>query len=123
MHNTNNQYNKALKPLARNLRKDSSKAEVRLWSELLSGKRLGGYGFLRQHSINNYIVDFMCKELQLIIEVDGCSHNSKTAEDERRDAELRALGFTVLRISDEEIMKDLSNVQRMLAAWIEQHSG
>ena len=120
MH-TNNNYNIKLKPLAENLRKDSTKAEVRLWCELLSGKRLKGFGFLRQRSINNYIVDIMCKELKLIIEVDGYSHNFKYEEDGKRDKELYDLGFTVVRFSHEEVMKDLPNVQRTLETWIDEH--
>ncbi|MGV3587488.1 MAG: endonuclease domain-containing protein [Adhaeribacter sp.] len=119
--NTNNHYNKNLKPLASNLRNDSTQAEIRLWCELLSGKRLGGYGFRRQRPVGPYIADFMCKELRLIIEVDGYSHNFKTEADVKRDAALKALSFTVLRFSDAEVMQDLSNVQRTLEAWIEQH--
>ncbi|GEO07019.1 endonuclease [Adhaeribacter aerolatus] len=117
----NNHYNRKLKPLARNLRNDSTKAEIRLWCELLSGKRLAGYGFRRQRPVGNYIADFMCKELKLIIEVDGYSHQFKTEADIQRDAELNALDFTVLRFSDAEVMQDLPNVQRTLEAWIEQH--
>ena len=121
MH-TNNQYNKALKPLANQLRKDSTKTEIRLWCELLSGKRLAGYGFLRQRTIGNYIVDFMCKELKLVIEVDGYSHNFKTEEDQKRDQVLNELELTVIRFSDKEVMKDLRNVQRTLEAFIESQS-
>ena len=116
-------YNKDLKPLARNLRNNSTKAEIRLWCELLAGKKLKGYGFLRQRSIQNYIVDFMCKELRLVIEVDGYSHNFKTEEDVKRDEALKTLGFTVLRFSDNEVMQDLPNVQRTLEAWIEGKTG
>jgi len=107
----NNDYNKKLKPLARNLRTDSTKAEVRLWSELLS-KGKTGYTFLRQRPISNFIADFLCKELKLIIEVDGYSHNFKVEDDPKRDQELAALGFTTLRFTDNEVMKDLSNVER-----------
>ena len=121
MH-TNNQYNKALKPLANQLRKDSTKSEIRIWCELLSGKRLAGYGFLRQRTIGNYIVDFMCRELKLVIEVDGYSHNFKTEEDLKRDKVLQGFGFTVLRFSDKEVMEDLRNVQLTLEAFIESHS-
>ena len=118
---TNNHYNKNLKPLARNLRHDSIKAEIRLWCELLSGKRLGGYGFRRQRPIGTYIADFMCLELKLIIEVDGYSHQFKTEADKERDNALTELGFTVLRFSDAEVMRDLPNVQRTLEIWIEKN--
>ena len=118
---TNSHYNKNLKPLARKLRNDSTKAEIRLWSELLSGKRLGGYSFRRQRPVGNYIADFMCQKLKLIIEVDGYSHNFKIEEDIKRDEVLAIFGFTVLRFSDAEVMKDLPNVQRTLEIWIEQN--
>ncbi|WP_205501481.1 endonuclease domain-containing protein [Rufibacter psychrotolerans] len=117
----NHHYNKKLKPLAKALRSDSTKAEIRLWCELLSKKKLG-YSFLRQRPIGNYIADFLCKELALIIEVDGYSHNFKTEEDAERDRSLKALGFTVLRFTDDEVMNDLSNVQRTLETWIAEKS-
>ncbi|MCJ8164151.1 DUF559 domain-containing protein [Pontibacter sp. E15-1] len=110
-------YNQNLKPLARNLRTDSTKAEVRLWCELLS-KGKTGYSFLRQRPIANYIADFMCKELKLIIEVDGYSHNFKTEEDIKRDKDLAELGFTTLRFTDDEVMKDLPNVERAIQGFI-----
>jgi len=113
----NNNYNKNLKSFAKKLRTESTKAEIQLWCELLS-KSKTGYTFLRQRPIGNYIVDFMCKELKLIIEVDGYSHNFKTAEDIARDSELADLGFTTLRFSDEEVMKDLANVERVIMAYI-----
>ena len=119
----NHHYNKSLKPLARNLRKDSTKAEIRLWCEMLSGKRMLGYGFRRQRPVGNYIADFLCKELNLIVEVDGYTHNFKTEEDAKRDADLQAMGFTVLRFSDREVMQDIANVRRTLEIWIEEKTG
>ncbi|WP_345167467.1 endonuclease domain-containing protein [Nibribacter koreensis] len=110
-------YNKNLKPLAKSLRADSTKAEIRLWCELLSKRKLG-YSFLRQRPIANYIADFLCKELMLVIEVDGYSHKFKTEEDAARDKVLSELGFTVLRFTDDEVMNDLPNVQRTLETWI-----
>ncbi len=114
-------YNKNLQPLARNLRNDSTKAEIRLWCELLSGKRLGGHGFRRQRPVGSYIADFMCPELKLIIEVDGYSHQFKSEEDIKRDEALGNLGYTVIRFSDAEVRNDLPNVQRTLEVWIEEN--
>lgn len=88
-----------------------------MWCEVLS-KGKTGYTFLRQRPIDNYIADFMCKELKLIIEVDGYSHNFKVDEDGERDKNLARLGYTILRLSDEEVMKDLANVERAIHAWI-----
>ena len=65
----------------------------------------------------------MCKELKLIVEVDGYWHNFKTEADEKRDKDLREMGFTVLRFSDKEVMQDLNNVQRTLEIWIEENGG
>ena len=66
-------YNPKLKELARELRNNSTKAEIILWLKL-KNKQLYGYDFHRQKPIDNYIVDFFCQELMLAIEVDGYSH-------------------------------------------------
>jgi very-short-patch-repair endonuclease len=113
----NHYYNKKLKPFAKTLRADSTKAEIRLWSELLNKRKLG-VPFLRQRPIGNYIADFLCKELKLIIEVDGYSHRHKTEDDAKRDNDLAELGFTVLRFTHDEVMHDLPNVHRTLETWI-----
>ena len=116
----NNYYNKSLKHLARNLRKQSTKAEIKLWGEALKAKQLKGYQFLRQRPVANYIADFMCKDLKLIIEADGATHNEDNYQaDQTRKAELEKLGFTVLRFHDEEIMNDIDNVRRSLENWVE----
>jgi len=82
-----------------------------------------GYGFLRQRPVLDYIVDFMCKELMLIIEVDGYSHGfeEQWALDKIRQHKLEDLGFTVLRFSDEEVLKDLDNVSRSIEGWVMHH--
>ncbi|MFD2248344.1 endonuclease domain-containing protein [Pontibacter ruber] len=113
----NHGYNKKLQPFVKVLRVTSTKAEVRLWCEVLrNGKQ--GYPFLRQRPLYNYIANFLCKDLKLIIEVDGYTHNFKTEEDAERDAVLAGYGFTTLRFTDEEVMKDLPNVQRTIEVWI-----
>ncbi len=116
-------YNKKLKELARNLRKHSTKAEIRLWSEVLRAGKMKGYTFLRQRPVLNYIADFMCKELKLIIEVDGATHNREEQwyKDRERQKELEEYGFTVLRFSDDEIQKNLEGVYKELERWIDNH--
>ncbi|MDB5138696.1 MAG: hypothetical protein JWR12_612 [Mucilaginibacter sp.] len=69
-------YNPKLKALARKLRKDMTYGEVLLWNELKEDK-LWGFDFDRQRCIDNYIVDFYCKDLMLAIEIDGMSHIMK----------------------------------------------
>lgn len=123
MNKANYYYNKSLKETARRLRKESTKAEVKLWNEVLRGSQIHGYTFLRQRLVLNYIVDFMCKELKLIVEVDGFSHEwAKQWElDKKRQKELEEVGFTVLRFTDEEVLDDIRNVQRVIELWIEDH--
>ena len=111
-------YNKKLKPLARELRNNSTKAEIRLWAELLRAKKLLDYPFLRQRPIDKYIADFLCKDLKLIIEVDGSSHNMKQEYDENRDKELLELGYTTLRFTNEEVLYNIENVKLALENWI-----
>jgi very-short-patch-repair endonuclease len=80
------QYNKNLKALARKLRKDMTFGEVLLWNELKEDM-FWGFDFDRQRCIDNYIVDFYCKDLMLAIEIDGMSHNYEEAflKDEKSD--------------------------------------
>jgi|SRR6185437_2859062 len=111
-------YGEHLKHLAKELRNHSTKAEVRLWTELLKAKQLMGYAFLRQRPVGNYIADFMCKKLGLIIEVDGITHAGREKEDKNRDAVLLELGFTVLRFTDEDVMENLDFVKETIINWI-----
>jgi len=115
----NNHYNKKLKFFAQSNRNFSTKAEIRIWCELLRNKKMLGFPFLRQRPIENYIADFLCKDLNLIIEIDGYSHQFKYEEDIERDARLKQLGFHVLRFTDDEITKHITNVERSIIQWID----
>ncbi|MEO1013389.1 MAG: endonuclease domain-containing protein [Bacteroidota bacterium] len=79
------------------LRQNLTSAEAYLWKQL-QHKKLEGRKFRRQHSIDNYIVDFYCAPEKLIIELDEAIHNNPVPaeKDEKRDIHLRNLGFTVL---------------------------
>ena len=79
-----------------------------------------GFPFLRQRPIDNYIADFFCKELKLIIETDGISHSWEGAaeRDQRRTDRLAALGYTVLRFDDEDVMKNIDYVRETIEQWI-----
>ena len=111
--NSYNHYNKILKPYARKHRNNSTQAEIRLWSKLLRNKQMLGYSFLRQRPIDNYIADFFCKELKLIIETDGISHHSEEAhmKDKIRTKRLNELGYHLIRFDDNEVMKNIENVR------------
>ena len=80
-----------------------------------------GYQFRRQRPVINYIADFMCKELMLVIEVDGYSHQFEEVirKDERKQAALETAGFTVLRFNDHEVLTDMKGVIEYLEDWIE----
>jgi len=114
-------YNSKLQPYANRLRKTMTKAEACLWKYLLRAKQMKGYGFRRQRPINKFIADFMCKELMLVIEVDGNSHKyEETIQKDRiKQRILEELGFKVLRFTDEEILKNLSVVSETIGCWIE----
>jgi very-short-patch-repair endonuclease len=102
-------YNQKLKQLSRNLRNNSTLAEVLLWNKLKK-RQMCGYQFMRQKPIGEYIVDFYCSKLKLIIEVDGETHRYKLTEDVERQDWLEDLGLSVLRFDDAEVKNDMKNV-------------
>ena len=114
-------YNKNLQPLASALRKNMTKAEACLWKYVLKGKQLKGYQFRRQRPVLNYIADFLCKELMLIIEVDGITHDTQeiVIKDKQREKNLIENGFKVVRFTDEEVLKNLDGVKTQLELLIE----
>ncbi len=111
-------YNPKLKQLSRELRNNSTLSEVLLWNQL-KGRKMKGYQFMRQKPIDNYIVDFFCSKLRLIIEIDGDSHIDKREEDEMRQRRLEGLGLTVLRFSDVEVKRQMDGVLRAIESWID----
>jgi very-short-patch-repair endonuclease len=115
-------YNPKLKSLAKALRKNMTLSEVLLWQEI-KGKQLLGYDFDRQRPIDNFIVDFYCKELQLAIEIDGDSHDYEyvRTNDERRQQILESLGVNFLRFDDIDIKTNISVVIEEIQDWIEQN--
>ena len=104
-------YNKSLKQISRNLRRNMTDAETLLWSKL-RGKQLKRYQFYRQKIIGNYIVDFYCPKSKLVIEVDGGQHYSAEGKekDKRRDDYMTREEITVLRFSDREVLGNLNAV-------------
>lgn len=114
-------YNKNLQPLANRLRNNMTKAEACLWKYALRAGKMSQWQFRRQRPVLNYIADFMCKELMLIIEVDGISHHWETTilKDEKKQLDLETAGFKILRFSDAEVLNDMSNVIRVIDYWLE----
>ena len=117
----NNFYNKNLKTFARENRKNMTKAEAKIWNDLLRKNQCFGLRFLRQRPILNYIVDFMCPELKLIIEIDGYSHlfDDVFENDLIRQKAIENLGYHFLRFTDDDVMKDFDNVIRTFEIYLE----
>jgi very-short-patch-repair endonuclease len=112
--------NPMLKSLARELRTHSTLSEILLWQQL-RGKKMLGYDFDRQKPIDDYIVDFFCKDLRLAIEIDGESHREKYHHDSQRQARLEQLGVCFLRFPDRMVKQEMSTVLRCIQNWIELH--
>ena len=107
-----NRFNKkGLKGLRQNLRNNMPPAERVLWRQL-QGKQLDGFKFRRQHSIDEFIVDFYCPKANLAIEVDGDSHygENERKDDTNRQSYLESLGIRVLRFTNKEISERLEGV-------------
>jgi very-short-patch-repair endonuclease len=113
-------YNQTLLPLARANRKNMTKSAACMWKYVLSKKQMNGYQFRRERPILNYIVDFVCLELMLIIEVDGMTHDDEVARmnDLQRDQKLNEVGFTVLRFSSWEVLNEITDVGITIGEWI-----
>ena len=107
-------YNPYLKQFSRDLRKGYQIAEIKLW-KCFRAKNIG-YAFRRQYPILNYIADFYCKQLDLVVEIDGNSHFSAEAQerDAERDRQMHAIGLKVIRVNDGEVRNDVESI----ANWI-----
>jgi very-short-patch-repair endonuclease len=117
----NSNYNANLQPFANKLRKEMTKAEACLWKYVLRAGKLQGYSFRRQRPISEFIVDFVCFDLKLVIEVDGYSHTliETQKKDEIKTKCLNKLGFDVLRFDNAEVINNISNVIRRLEEYVD----
>ncbi|MGI8599467.1 MAG: endonuclease domain-containing protein [Chitinophagaceae bacterium] len=112
-------YNKNLKEFSRRLRNKSTPGEILLWKKLRAGSMMN-YTFNRQKPINRYIVDFYCKPLNLVIEVDGAYHyeREQRIKDEERQKTLEEMGLKLLRFSEQEVRKDMDVVLKTIENYI-----
>ena len=101
-----------LRQYARDLRKNSTDAESRLWY-FLRANRLG-FKFRRQVPIKRFIVDFLCHEKRLIIELDGGQHQTNHVYDEQRTVELNQCGFQVLRFWNNDVLRETNTVLEVI---------
>jgi very-short-patch-repair endonuclease len=98
-----------LSTLAKGLRKNSTDAERALWRHL-SGKQFEGSKFRRQQPVGRYIVDFVCFEKKIVIEVDGGQHSDTRDQDALSDAWFKAQGFSVFRFWNHEVLQNIEGV-------------
>jgi very-short-patch-repair endonuclease len=102
------QTNKFAKPAAKQLRKTLTDAEIHLWHRL-RGEQLGAK-FRRQHPFENYVLDFVCLDHRLVVEVDGSQHADNLTYDVERTARLQSAGFSVLRFWNNEVLHETDAV-------------
>ena len=109
------EYNHNNIKLAKALRKNITKQELKLW-EMIRAGRFYGYKFKRQTPIGNYIVDFVCREAKIIIEIDGGQHNEvvNIKADEERTEYLSSNGYKVYRFWNNEVDQNIDGVYQKL---------
>lgn len=100
---------------ARELRKAMTPAEAALW-EHLRANRLDNFHFRNQQIFDGFIVDFYCHAAELVVEVDGPVHERQREYDEQRDAVIKRCGLTILRVTNEEIERDIEGVLSKIRA-------
>ena len=107
-------YNPRLKQFSRNLRNQGQMSEALLW-KCLKNKQTG-YTFNRQRPVLNFIADFLCLELNLVVEIDGGSHLSAEAQakDAERDRQMQAIGLTVIRVKDSDVRKNPERIAKYI---------
>ena len=106
-------YNKKLTERAKELRKSGNIAEVKFWEQVKNKKYLG-LDFDRQKIVGNFIVDFYCKDLGFVVEIDGSSHNDKIEYDFERDNYLKGLGLIVYHFTFSDVMNNLNGILKFL---------
>jgi very-short-patch-repair endonuclease len=98
---------------ARELRRNLTDAEKALWRHLRL-RQLGGFKFRRQQVIGKYIVDFICLEKRLILEVDGGQHLEQMTYDSKREDWLKSQGFRILRFWDNAVLEETQAVMEAI---------
>lgn len=116
-------YLKELRLLARKNRNNPTEAEKIIWEKVLRDKRTD-YIFLRQKPIDRFIADFYCSELNIVVEIDGGSHNTKKGYDEARDLFLKHVGIKTIRFKNDEVLNNINLVrQKIVVSLVKGRSG
>jgi very-short-patch-repair endonuclease len=106
----------------RRLRRDGTPAERLLWRHLRN-RGLRGAKFRRQHRIGRYIVDFVCEEAALVVEIDGGQHALEAERDDARTRDIERHGYRVVRFWNNEVTESLEGVLDTIAAELDWHRG
>ncbi len=107
---------------ARQLRRNQTDAERKLWARLRS-RELCGFKFRRQYPISPFIADFCCFEQRLVVELDGGQHAQQTEADQRRSDLLTRHGYRVLRFWDNEVLQNIDGVLQRIAEALSNPNG
>jgi very-short-patch-repair endonuclease len=107
-------YKRELTKLARENRNNPTPAEKKIWYEVLCRKQFEGYKFTRQKPIADFIVDFYCSKLQLVIEIDGDTHAENAEYDEVRTKILNQYGLKVLQYTNRDVLNNIEGVYQDL---------
>lgn len=115
-------YDTSLKEFSRKLRNNSTLGEILLWQKLRAGKMMN-YTFSRQKPLSRYVVDFYCKPLNLVIEVDGSYHDEdeQKVKDEKRQQLLEEMGLNLLRFSEQQVRRDMDFVLKAIKNYIAEY--
>ena len=103
---------------ARALRGHETLPERFLWKRLCKNK-VRGFRFKRQHPISNYIADFYCHKVKLVVEIDGSSHHHQDGYDSNRTAVMNELGLKVIRFKNEQVLNQLNDVVKEIELELE----
>ncbi len=103
-------YNRKLTEIAKLNRKNPTKAENKIWNDILRRKQFENYKFIRQKPIDNFIVDFYCSKLKLVIEIDGDSHSERQEYDDIRTEILQKYGLNVVRYTNDDVLNNIEGV-------------
>lgn len=115
-------YNHNLVETAKYLRNHMTFGEKVAW-RFLRNKQMEGFDFHRQKPIGNYIADFYCSQLNLVIEIDGISHEDEHIKenDMKKDQYFKGIGLNVLRFTDDEIIGNGETVEKRIREYIRTH--
>jgi very-short-patch-repair endonuclease len=100
--------------VAQILRNNATDAEKCLWCRL-SRRQLGGFKFSRQMPVGTYICDFMCREAQLVIELDGGQHDARAPLDRKRTSYIESQGYRVLRFWNNDVLGNVDGVLTVIS--------